>query len=128
MALTAKQRAFVAAYTGNGTEAARKAGYTGDAATLAVTASDLLRVPNVAEALQARETTRTSKLIATREERQSFWTSVLNDEGTSMSDRLRASELLGKSEADFVERQRHEGGVSIRIVNPYAKSDDEAEE
>lgn len=46
----------------------------------------------------------TSKAIATREDRQSFWTEVMRDKLEKMVDRLRASELLGKSQADFVDR------------------------
>lgn len=42
--------------------------------------------------------------IATRLERQEFWTSVLRSEDESMKDRLKAAELLGKSEGDFLER------------------------
>jgi hypothetical protein len=93
--------------------------------TLAVTASDLLRVPKVAEAIKARETKRNNKRILTREERQAFWSSVADDENQNILARLKASELLGKSEADFVERQRHEGVVSIQVVNPYAGALDE---
>lgn len=56
--LTEKQRRFVDAYMGeakgNGTLAARVAGYEGDDNTLAVTASRLLRNPKVRSALNAR--------------------------------------------------------------------------
>lgn len=120
MALTPKQQAFVEAYAGNGTEAARLAGYSGSDAVLAVTAHDLLRNPKVAAALEARRKAPSAKRIASREERQAFWTSVLDDPNAAMNDRLRASELLGKSEADFVERHQHSGGVSISVVDPYA--------
>lgn len=41
--------------------------------------------------------------IADRAERQRFWTIAYQDESKTMSDRLRASELLGRSEADFVD-------------------------
>ncbi len=43
--------------------------------------------------------------VATREERQQFWTKIMNDTGEDMRDRLRASEILGKSQGDFVERR-----------------------
>ncbi len=54
--LTAKQRRFVDEYIVclNGTEAARRAGYEGDDATLAVTASRLLRNAKVLRALDER--------------------------------------------------------------------------
>ncbi len=41
--------------------------------------------------------------VATRQKRQEFWTKTMKDDKSNMSDRLRASELLGKSEADFTE-------------------------
>ena len=56
------------------------------------------------------------KTVATRQQRQQFWTCVMSGELSktdengqeigitmNMGDRLRASELLGKSEADFTE-------------------------
>ena len=43
--------------------------------------------------------------IASRKERQVFWTQTMLDEKQEMSTRLRASELLGKSFGDFVERK-----------------------
>jgi hypothetical protein len=43
----------------------------------------------------------------------------------SLQDRLRASELLGKSEADFTDKQEHTGAgggpVAFRIVRAGAK-------
>ena len=120
MALTAKQKAFVEAYAGNATEAARVAGYAGNDQTLRQVGHENLTKPDVIAALKAREAPRSAGRIATRAERQSFWTRVLDDPEASMSDRLRASELLGKSEADFTEKHQHSGGVSIAVVDPYA--------
>lgn len=113
MSLTPKQQAFVDAYAGNGVEAARAAGYTGDDATLATSASRLLKHAEVSAAIarrnavveQARqEAAVQAGRIATRAERQAFWTKVMLDTTEEMSARLKASELLGKSEADFKER------------------------
>lgn len=55
--LTAKQEAFIREYLvdRNGTAAAERAGYTGDRATLGVTASRLLKDHRVAERLEAKE-------------------------------------------------------------------------
>lgn len=107
--LTPKQRKFVEAYTGNGTEAARIAGYSGDDNTLGVTAHDLLRNPKIARAIEQRQSKELKPLIASRQERQEFWTAVMKDELTEMRDRLRASELLGKSETDFTDKHEHTG-------------------
>lgn len=100
---------FAEVYDGNGVQAARAAGYKGSDAVLATTAGRLLRNPEVLERISKRETKRITGKILTREERQAFWSTVANDENADMGDRLRASELLGKSQADFIERTRLEG-------------------
>lgn len=117
MKLTERQQRFVDAYDGNGTAAARAAGYTGDDRTLAAAASRLLTNGNVKAALEARRvkvlTARSDAQavtnIASRIERQSFWTKTMLDPEVEMKDRLKASELLGKSEADFTEKVKHSG-------------------
>lgn len=121
MALTPKQQAFVDAYDGNGTAAARAAGYKGTDNALGVQAHALLRNPKVLAAIQARTNLAPSLRadvtqaahIATRAERQAFWTQVMFDQSKKMTDRLKAAELLGKSEADFVDRLQHEGKLTL---------------
>lgn len=107
--LTTREAAWVEAYTGNGVEACRIAGYRGNDNVLAVQASKLLRKPNVAAALAKRQAQRSAARIATRVERQEFWTDVLKDSVVDMHNRLKASELLGRSEADFVEKHQVTG-------------------
>lgn len=119
--LTPRQRKFAELYDGNGTQTCRKAGYQGDDHTLAQTARVLLRNADVIKAIKARETKELRPHIATRAERQQFWTEVMNAKAEELRDRLKASELLGKSEADFVDRLKHEGDVTIRVINPYAE-------
>lgn len=113
VALTPRQQAFVDAYAGNGVEAARAAGYQGDEATLATSASRLLRHAEVSAAIarrnvvveQARqEAVAVAGRIATRAERQVFWTTVMFSEKERTADRLKAAELLGRSEADFTDK------------------------
>lgn len=111
--LNSRQRKFVEAYAGNGTEAARIAGYTGDDNTLGVTAHDLLRNPKIADAIKSRESKVIKSLIASREERQQFWTEVMKEKTAEMRDRLKGSELLAKSEADFTENVNHSGSVDL---------------
>jgi hypothetical protein len=118
--LTHKQRRFVEAYTGNATEAARAAGYKGNDVTLAAVGSENLRKPLIAAAIAAREKPKTASLMLRRTGRQAFWASVADDPKAEMKDRLRASELLGRSEADFTEKVQHQGGVVINVVDPYA--------
>jgi phage terminase small subunit len=103
MGLTVRQRRFIEAYSGNAAEAARQAGYS---PKWADRQAHLLLEKNreIAEAIRQREKERISSLIMSREQRQLFWSTVVQDESADMRDRLRASELLGKSEGDFLER------------------------
>ena len=64
----------------------------------------MLTNDDIQDAIKAREAQRLAPTIATRQERQEFWTSVLRNEDEAMKDRLKAAELLGKSEGDFLER------------------------
>lgn len=116
MTLTPKQQAFVDAYDGNGVSAARAAGYTGSDAALATSASRLLKHAEVSAAIQRRnvvvdkareQAVVQAGRIANRAERQAFWTSVMLDSKERTTDRLKAAELLGRSEADFTENVNH---------------------
>lgn len=105
--LNPRQRKFGELYEGNGTEAARRAGYKGSDNTLAQTARDLLRNPQIQALIETRNHKDLAADIADRKERQTFWTKTLRNEDIEMKERLRASELLGKSEADFTEKHDH---------------------
>lgn len=100
--LNAKRQAFVDAWEGNATAAALAAGYSPK--TAYSQGQRLLKTVEVQEAIKAREAQRLAPTIATRQERQEFWTSVLRNEEEAMKNRLKAAELLGKSEGDFLER------------------------
>lgn len=133
---TTKQQRFIDFYDGNATDAARRAGYKGNDNTLAQVGDENLRKPKIAAAIKNRETKRNKKHIASREERQEFWTNVLlgeniepviigyNEGGDAvtmrippkMTDRLKASELLGRSEADFTDKKLIEAGKSFQDV------------
>lgn len=108
--LTARQQAFVDAYAGNATAAALVAGYSEKSAR--VQGRRLITKDNVAKAIKEREAQRLAPTIATRKERQEFWTAVVRDEAQNMKDRLKAAELLGKSEGDFLERVEMDMKVS----------------
>ena len=102
--LTEKQRRFCEAFSANGGRAgpaAEEAGYgkPGPEGTR------LLRNANVSIALERLRESTTSQAIATREERQSFWTAMMRgEEPGEPKDRLKASELLGRSQGDFIDR------------------------
>lgn len=106
--LTEKQRRFVEAYMGeacgNATQAARIAGYKGNDKTLSVVGTENLGKPSVAAAIQER--TESDPLVLTREQLQRWWSQVTRDDATTMKDRLRASELLGKSRGEFTDNVR----------------------
>ncbi len=100
--LTPKQKAFAELYDGNGTEAAIKAGYSPK--TAAFQASRLLKNVNIQNAIKNREQKESRGRIANRQQRQEFWTGIMGNGDVEVKDRLRASELLGKSEGDFIDK------------------------
>jgi len=67
----------------------------------------ILKKPHIAAYIQTKIAEKKASSIASRKDRQRFWTKVVNGalEGIkiTMGDRLKASELLGRSEADFTD-------------------------
>ena len=120
--LTPKQKRFVEAYDGNATQAAIAAGYS--ERTAPYIGAENLKKPQIIAEIKTRDVIRTTPLIASRAERQQFWSSVMRDKEQMMRDRLKAAELLGKSEADFIERQEITGrdgaplidGITVKFV------------
>lgn len=92
-----KQRRFCELYDGNRKKTAIKAGYESGIITI---------TPEMRKYLKEREQKNLSSEIADRKERQKFWTNVMRNDKETTTDRMRASELLGKSEADFTENLR----------------------
>lgn len=118
------QQDFVNAYTGNATEAAAIAGYKHPGSQ----GHRLLKNVEIITAIRERENGHTESLIYTRQQRQQFWTdvmtgkigeSVIDDKGkitetpAALRERIKASELLGKSQADFIERKVVTTDVSV---------------
>ena len=116
--LTPKQRLFVQYYCGNATDAARKAGYKGNDNTLSIVGFENLRKPNVQAAIQARQEIEERPKVANRQDRQKFWSEVMSSAEVDMKDRLKASELLGKSEGDFLDRIKLSGDAAepVRFI------------
>ncbi len=121
---TLKQQRFVGAYNGNATEAARKAGYRQPRQM----GAENLSKPYIRDAVQARESKTCDALIATREQRQEFWTNIMDDDEMEMRDRLRASELLGKSQADFLDRHEHAVVDGVRFSIDLRRPSERAEQ
>lgn len=128
--LTERQRRFCEAYASNGGNAMAAATSAGYARPQQQGAENLEK-PGVRTALEAMRQATTSAAIATRAERQALWTSILRAElvdGDGMPpkfvDRLKASELLGKSQADFLERVDHsnsDGSLRPAVIQIVAK-------
>jgi hypothetical protein len=131
--MTDMKKAFVDAFVASGGDAAaavRIAGYQGNDNVLRVAAQKLMKDPLVLEAIQSYAAHDPNVWDKTALQR--FWTRVASgvlfpqpsEEGgvalapAPMKERLRAAELLGKSQAVFVEVKRHEhsGKVVLRQV------------
>ena len=101
--LNLRQRKFVEGYlaTGNATKAAEMAGYPCPRQAGARALSSVV----VRTAID--KTVEKDGLVADRKAMQRFWTRVMQgevDERASLNDRLRASELLAKSQRVFVQQ------------------------
>lgn len=121
--LTHKQFLFVQYYEGNGTDAARKAGYEGNDAVLAQVASENLRKPDIHEAINTKQLGLLSPVVADRATRMRFWTDVMNNTDLGLRDRLRASELLAKVDGDFIQKQEKIVTQSISLANLVREAD-----
>lgn len=105
--LSFKQQKFAQIYKGNATRAALEAGYSPK--TAYSQGQRLLKNVGVCDEMKALAVRHSRAKISTKEERQAFWTQVYNDPAVAMEHRLRAAELLGKSEADFTDKLVHVG-------------------
>lgn len=120
--LTQKQKAFADEYlAGKSQTQAYKSAYSTDMSddVAAVCASQLLRNPKVkgyVEKRMADASSDQSKRIATADEVLSFLTSVMRGEvqdRCTTTDRLKASELLGKRHSLFTDKLEVKGSMNI---------------
>ena len=147
--LNYKQKKFADCYKGNGPDAAKEAGYSGNRETLRATASRLLTNNNVLKAIEKRQKEEKSKLNATREEKLELLTDMMRDETTLLitkkdgieeisanikpTDRIKAVELHCKMTGDLILKHEHSGnlGVSfkdgLKQVRDHLKSHPEEE-
>lgn len=100
--MTEKQRRFAEAYAKdpNATAAAVAAGYSARSAYS--TGQRLLKNVEVQEYIHALSEPEHESRIASAEDVRRFWTLVMNDSTAKTTDRLKASELLGKSSGMFL--------------------------
>lgn len=124
--LTTAHRLFVEKYDGtNPAEAFRYSGSNGTDAFCLYSANQLLKDPLIIKAIEeaSKYTGKQNAAIASRDERKMFWSSLMRNEDPYHKDainpltnaplpreplplavRIKGSELLGKSETDFVEK------------------------
>jgi len=106
--LTPRQQKFIQCYRGSASRAALEAGYAhrqeGDR---------LMSNPVIVEAIRQRQELELQPLIMSRHEREVWLSNLILDESQSTKERLKALELLGRMNGDFI--QRHEvRAVSVR--------------
>ena len=121
--LTIKQKTFSDYYiqTGNGTEAAKLAGYSEK--TAKVIAAENLTKPNIRSYIEERLAPIEGRRIATGDDVLEYLTRVMNGEekdsfglDTSISDRNKAAELLGKRLLLWKEQIDVSGTVNVAQV------------
>lgn len=120
--LTVRQRRFAEAYAGSATDAAIAAGYS--PRTACTKGSALLRRENIVAIIRNRIELEDRPLVASRVERQERLTAILRGEGEKTVDRIKAIEVLGKMEGDFLERVEHSGAMAVRWATPEEARDD----
>lgn len=122
--LTERQAKFTRFVAGGmtATQAAKDAGYGKQYANRE--AKLLLDKPQIQRYLAELTEKIAAPDIADASKRQKFWTGVMDDAEAEMKDRLKASELLGRAQGDFVEQRRHTGSstdpIVVRVVREEA--------
>lgn len=125
--LTSRQKAFSHEYarTGNAERAAIEAGYSEKYAR-ARSHEIVGKCRHLIDELNAEIA---SLKIADATERQEFWTALMRDEGQDMKDRLKASEILGKAQGDFIQKVEvhapsHDDDYSRQLMSVLKKRHD----
>lgn len=115
MGLNAKQRAFTVEYMKdkNATQAAIRAGYS--AKTAYSQGWDLLRKPEIIEAIEELEKAAQTKAGITVEKIVERINRIAEDPEASHRDKLKADELLGKYLGMFTERVEMKGQIDTAV-------------
>ena len=110
--LTLKQKKFADEYIkcGNAEQAARLAGYSARGNT-----TKILNNPAVKNYIKERSKQLEKSTIASMVEVKEFWTSILRDSEASKRDRLKASELIAKTNGAFLDRVEHSGNIVVIV-------------
>lgn len=113
MGLTVRQQKFVDAYCRNASAAARAAGYSEK--TAYAIGDKLLKKTEIVSAIKQRQDEAREPLIADREARQKFWSETMLNPEVEMQHRLKAAELLGRSEGDFCDKLTVDHDVTVTV-------------
>jgi phage terminase small subunit len=125
--LPERRRRFVLAYVGeaagNATQAARTAGY----AKPAEEGCRLLKHAQVRGVIDSLRTPSASDKRASKtiDDLRELWAEMAWDEEADRPSRLKASELLGKSQGAFVERHEHTGATGTTQIAIVINAGDE---
>ncbi len=122
--LTPKMRAFVEAYLGEGEavgwRSAEIAGYTGTKKSLIEQSSRLLASNVIKAEIERVRGALTSERIMTATRRQELLSEFAEDTSAEYKDRIKAIEVLGKMQGDFIERRETtvNGGAMVVVTIP----------
>lgn len=116
MGLTLKQKRFADEYiiSGNATNAAIKAGYSRK--TAKSSGNENLTKPDIQNYIKSRTAELESAKIADMREIREFWTRLMRNEVAKDQDRLKASELMARTQGAFIERQEVTLGGDMSIA------------
>lgn len=103
------------------TEAARRAGYM--PANANRQAHRLLQQPHIKQRMAELLERNADRAGVLNEELTEFWAGVMKDEEENMKNRLKASELIGKSLGMFVEKRVNENDGTITIEWKHEDND-----
>ena len=109
--LTERQIRFVELYNGNATDTAQKAGY----AHAERAGIRNLQNVRICQEIAEKRSKELKPQIKDRQARQKFWSDFMDNEEKNDKDRLKASELLARSEGDFLDRVENSGEISLSI-------------
>lgn len=110
--ITEKQKKFCDEYikTGNAELAAKIAGYSARGNT-----TKLLQNTTIAKYIKERNKQLDKPTIADMAEVKEFWTNTLRDKELKPMDRLKASEMIAKTNGAFIDKLEVTGNTSVTI-------------
>lgn len=115
--LTLKQKMFCEHYvkSGNATEAALKAGYKESFAKNRI--HTMMKDVGICGYIEELNKEVKNARIADITEIKEFWSNIVRNENHKMPDRIKASELIAKTEGAFIDKVEVKGDIG---VNPFS--------